>query len=267
MQPLPVSTPLLQLFRDRSIGWLVLNRPERRNAINREMWAAIPAAMATLAGQDNIRSIIIRGAGEEAFASGADITEFAKSRADASAARDYEELNGLAFAAVRSAPKPVIAMIHGFCFGGGLALALACDMRLAAAGAVFSLPPARLGLAYPLDGLADLLAAVPLSVAKDMIFTARRLDATEALSAGLVNRVLPAETLEAEARALADSVAEGAPLTMRAAKAALDRLAGRPGAATAEQIAEFARQCFDSADYAEGRTAFLEKRKPVFTGR
>ena len=190
-------SPFIQTLSDGATGWLILNRPERRNALNRDMWAAIPRAIAGLELRPETRVIVVRGAGEEAFASGADITEFAESRQDATAATTYEALNGAAFAAIRAASKPVVAMIHGFCFGGGLALALACDLRIASDKAVFSLPPARLGLAYPLDGLADLLAAVPLATAKEMIFTARRMAAADALTAGLVNRVVPGGRLDA----------------------------------------------------------------------
>ncbi len=153
----------------------MLNRPERRNALNAAMWAAIPPLMKSLDEHGDVRVIVIAGAGADAFAAGADISEFGATRGDAAAAQSYEALNGDAFASIRQAEKPVIAMIRGFCIGGGLALALACDLRIADSSAVFALPPARLGLAYPLDGLSDLVAAVGAAAAKDMIFTARRL--------------------------------------------------------------------------------------------
>ena len=261
------STPFIRTAEEGRIGWLVFNRPERRNALNRDMWAAIPKALGALDGLENVRAIVIRGAGEEAFASGADISEFAENRNDAEAAMVYEALNGAAFAAIRATSKPVIAMIHGFCFGGGLAIALACDLRIASDKALFSLPPARLGLAYPLDGLADLLSVVPLAIAKDMIFTARRMDAGEAKAVGLVNRVTSSDELENTIQDLCVEIAAGAPLTIKASKVALDFLAGRPGARTKADIEALMKTCFDSADYAEGRLAFLEKRKPEFTGR
>ncbi|HLF21805.1 MAG TPA: enoyl-CoA hydratase/isomerase family protein, partial [Aestuariivirga sp.] len=166
MTELPSPTPHVRAFLDGSIGWLVLNRPERRNALNRAMWAAIPPLMKLLDDSVDVRAIAIRGAGSEAFAAGADISEFAAARADANAARDYEALNGAAFAAIRVSPKPVLAMIEGFCIGGGLAIALACDLRVTSETGIFALPPARLGLAYPVDGLRDLLAAVTPAVAK-----------------------------------------------------------------------------------------------------
>lgn len=245
----------------------MLNRPDKRNALNAAMWGAIPHVMKSLDAAHNVRVIVIRGAGVDAFAAGADIFEFAENRNSAEAARDYEALNGAAFAAIRQAAKPVIAMISGFCVGGGLAVALACDMRIAADNAIFALPPARLGLAYPLDGLKDLLAAVPLSVAKEMIFTARRVEAQEAKSVSLVDRVVASAELESTVTHICSDIAEGAPLTIQASKRTLDHLSGRPGAVSKDELVSLAALCFDSEDYAEGRAAFLEKRKPVFRGR
>jgi enoyl-CoA hydratase/carnithine racemase len=258
----PSPTPLIQLHRDGTTGWIVLNRPERRNAINAEMWAAIPECLARLEG---LRVIVLRGAGEEALAAGADIGEFAGNRSNAEEAAAYDRLSAKAFAALRACDRPVVAMVSGYCIGGGLALALACDLRIAAQNAIFALPPARLGLAYPLDGLRDLLAAIGAAAAKEMIFTARRYGSAEALAMGLVNRV--ATNLENEVRDLCAEISANAPLTIRASKRAIDHISGRAGAAGEEEIATLARACFDSEDYAEGRRAFIEKRAPVFKGR
>jgi enoyl-CoA hydratase/carnithine racemase len=264
MTPFASPSPFIQAFADGSTAWLVLNRPERRNALNAEMWAAIPPIIKMLDESPGVRVIVIRGAGAEAFAAGADISEFGESRNDAEAAARYEQLNGAAFAAIRGCAKPVIAMIHGFCIGGGLALALAADLRIAHSAALFALPPARLGLAYPLDGIRDLVATVGAAAAKEMIFTARRLSAEEALRLRLVSRV--AADLEAETAALCAEIAAGAPLTITHAKRAIDLIAGRPGHVDEAEVSALAAHCFDSADYAEGRAAFLEKRKPVFRG-
>lgn len=264
MTPLHTPSPHIQAFIDGSIAWAVLNRPERRNALNASMWAAIPPVMRALDHHPGVRVIVIRGAGAEAFAAGADISEFGAARQDSRAAADYEALNGAAFAAIRGAAKPVIAMIQGYCFGGGLAMALACDLRVADASAVFSLPPARLGLAYPLDGLRDLVATVGAARAKEMLFTARRLTADQALAIGLIDRL--AGGAEAETRQLCDSIAEGAPMTVAHAKRAIDLIAGRPGHVSEETVNDLAAHCFNSADYAEGRAAFAEKRKPAFRG-
>lgn len=264
MITLSSPSPHIEAFIDGSTGWLVLNRPERRNALNAAMWAAIPSLIKSLDEHADVRTIVIRGAGAEAFAAGADISEFGETRSDAAAAEAYEALNGAAFAAIRGAARPVIAMVRGFCIGGGLALALAADLRIADRTALFALPPARLGLAYPLDGLRDLVATVGPQRAKEMIFTARRIGGDEALAIGLIERL--AEDAESETRSLAAEIAAGAPLTIAHAKRAIDFIAGRPGHAGHDTIAGLAARCFDSADYEEGRSAFLEKRKPVFRG-
>lgn len=264
MTPLASPTPLVQASVAGATGWITLNRPERRNSLNSDMWAAIPPVMKRLDEHADVRAIVIRGAGAQAFASGADISEFDQARNDALAAARYEQLNGEALAAVRGAAKPVIARIQGFCIGGGLAIALACDLRVADKTAVFALPPARLGLAYPLDGLRDLAAAIGPSAAKEMLFTARRLTAEEALRIGLIDRV--AEDVDAETGSLCADIAQGAPLSITHAKRALDFITGRPGHEDDAEIAWRAGRCFDSEDYAEGRKAFAEKRKPVFRG-
>ena len=264
MTPLSSPSPHIQAFLDGSTGWLVLNRPERRNALNAAMWAAIPPLMKSLDDSPDVRVIAVRGAGVEAFAAGADISEFGAARNGAAAARSYEALNAAAFAAIRGTAKPVIAMIQGFCIGGGLALALACDLRVCGPTAILALPPARLGLAYPLDGLADLVATVGAPAAKDMLFTARRIKPEEALSLGLVNRLYA--DVEGGTRRLCAEIAAGAPLTITHAKRAIDLIAARPGHADEMAVAALATACFNSADYREGRAAFAGKRPPVFRG-
>jgi len=264
MTPLISPTPLIEAFTIRSTGWIVLNRPERRNALNAEMWAAIPPLMKSLDEHADVKAIVIRGAGAEAFAAGADISEFGEARNDASAAARYDQLNGQAFAAIRNASKPVIARIQGFCIGGGLAIALACDLRIADASASFALPPARLGLAYPLDGLRDLTAAIGPSAAKELIFTARRITAEEALRIGLIDRVVT--DIDADTDAICNDIAHGAPLSITHAKHAINYITARPGHHDDAEIAWLAARCFDSEDYIEGRKAFAEKRKPKFKG-
>jgi enoyl-CoA hydratase/carnithine racemase len=265
MTRLASPSPHIGAFVAGSIGWLVLDRPARRNALDTGMWAAIPPLIKSLDEHPDVKVIVIRGAGSDAFAAGADISEFGQARSDAAAAKEYEALNGRAFAAIRGVGKPVIAMIQGFCFGGGQAIALACDIRVADSSALFSLPPARLGLAYPLDGLRDLVAAVGPSCAKELIFTAKRLKARDALELGLITHEFA--DIEPETRALCAEIAAGAPLTIAHAKRAIDLISGRPGHLAEEQVAQLAARCFDSADYVEGRAAFAEKRKPEFSGR
>lgn len=263
MNDIASPTPYLKAWSDGPVGYLMLNRPERRNALNRDMWAALPALVEALDADPETRLLVIKGAGSEAFAAGADIAEFAAARANPGLAKEYEALNGKAFAAFRDTAKPTLAAIQGFCIGGGLAVALACDLRIASENALFSLPPAKLGLAYPIEGLRDLLNAVSPAFAKEMLFTARRYTAAEALKAGLVHRVVEAGRLEREIADLAAEISENAPLTIKASKRAIDALAGRP---VRDDPAALAAACFASDDYAEGQRAFLEKRKPRFTG-
>jgi enoyl-CoA hydratase len=256
-------TPYMKAWREGAVGHVMLNRPDRRNALNRDMWAALPGLIESLDGHPATRVLVIRGAGSEAFAAGADIAEFTAERSTPERVRDYEALNGKAFAALRNTAKPVIAMIQGFCIGGGLALALASDLRVAADNAVFALPPARLGLAYPREGLRDLLHAVSPAFAKEMLFTARRYTAEEALRGGLVHRVVHAEHLDRETAELSAQISDNAPLTIKASKRAIDALSGRK---VVDDLEALAAACFASQDYAEGQHAFLEKRKPRFTG-
>jgi enoyl-CoA hydratase/carnithine racemase len=173
-------------------------------------------------------------------------------------------LNGAAFQSIRDSAQPVVALIEGFCIGGGLAIALACDLRVSSPTGIFALPPARLGLAYPVDSLRDLLSAVSAPVAKEMIFTARRFDARRALSVGLIDAV--DEDPAAAVRLLSAEIAEGAPLTILHAKRAIEMIAGKAGHVDEAELRALAVRCFNSRDYAEGRAAFAEKRKPRFTG-
>jgi len=252
--------------RDPRLGWIVFDHPERRNAISVEMWKQIPEAVEELAADPEVRVVILRGEGEAAFVAGADISEFGSQRTGDSA-RHYDVAGARAFGALAGMAVPVLAMIRGYCVGGGVAIALCADLRYAAEDAVFAIPAARLGVGYHFSGIEMLESLVGPSRAKEIFFTARRYDATEAHEMGLVNRVVPSAELADHVRDTALRIADNAPLTVASVKRIVSEL-GKPEAARdREGIEASIAACFESEDYREGVAAFLAKRKPRFAGR
>ncbi|MGA0607851.1 enoyl-CoA hydratase [Phenylobacterium sp. VNQ135] len=249
------------------IGWLTFNNPERRNAVSLEMWEAIPRVLDAFEADPSVRVVVITGAGGQSFVAGADISQFETARATAEANERYKAVSGKGHGALARLRKPSIAMIDGFCIGGGLAVALACDLRVASDRSRFGIPAARLGLGYNFPGVQKLVQLVGPGVAREILFTAERFPAETALRMGLINRVTAPQDLDAEVRKLAETIAANAPLTIRAAKLAIEQSLKDPGERDLAAVEAAVKTCFDSEDYAEGRRAFLEKRTPRFQGR
>ena len=259
-----MTEPIL-VSREGAIATVALNNPERLNALNKAMWQRLGEAMRVLSADDALRCIVVRGAGEKAFAAGADIAEFAAERADAKQAKPYGNLIHETMQVVARCRHPTVAMIKGACVGGGLEIAAMCDLRIAGQSSRFGIPVNRLGLTMAYGELMGLLALVGRAAALEILLEGRVFDADEAFRKGLVSRVVPDNRVEEEAYALARRIADGAPLVNRWHKQFIERLAVTAKLSKKEWDEGFA--CFDTQDYKEGVAAFLAKRKPDFKGR
>jgi enoyl-CoA hydratase/carnithine racemase len=262
------TTEKLLLHKDGPIGWITFNQPEKRNAVSQEMWQAMPEYVADLASDPAIRVVILRGAGEAAFVAGADISQFKDRRRNAADEEEYRRISGAGGESLARLGKPLVAMIHGFCIGGGVSIAITCDLRIAADDARFGIPAARLGLGYHYKGMEKLMSLIGPAYTKELFFTARTdFSAQDALRMGLVNQVVPKADLERFTRDYALTMSRNAPLTLRSAKASVEQLLRPEDRRDYALLDKLIKDCFDSQDYQEGVKAFSEKRRPQFQGR
>jgi enoyl-CoA hydratase len=249
------------------IGWMIFNNPERHNAVSLDMWEAVIDIIADFEHDEAVRVVVVRGVGEKSFVSGADVSKFDDERAARNAVQRYDAVTEGAYSSLRASSKPTIAMIQGYCIGGGANLAVCCDLRICSDTAKFAIPAARLGLGYGYTRVRRLLDVVSPAFAKEIFFTARQFGAEDARIMGLVNRVLPQGELEAYVTDYARQIAANAPLTVSSIKRIVSEALKDPTDRDLALCERLVRECFESKDYAEGRLAFAEKRKPSFKGR
>jgi enoyl-CoA hydratase len=262
-----LGTDKIVAEKEGAIGWLTFNNPARRNAMSYEMWEAVSAVVDDFAADPAIRVVVMKGAGDQAFVSGGDISQFAEKRSNAETAAIYGGAANGARKRLSDLEKPLIAMIRGCCLGGGLGVALTADLRIASRDSQFGIPAARLSIAYGFDGVRTLVSLVGPGVAKQILYTARRYPAETALRMGLIEEVTAPEDLEQTVRGYAETMAANAPLSIRATKLTVAQILKDADDRDMDLLARIGREALDSEDYKEGRQAFMEKRKPVFVGR
>jgi enoyl-CoA hydratase/carnithine racemase len=260
------TTDKMLARKEGGVGYLTFNNPERHNAVSLEMWEAAEGFLDDFKTDKTVRTVVVTGTGGKAFVSGADISKFENERATKEASDRYNAAVDRAYNAFYNFPKPTIAMIRGYCIGGGVGLALCCDMRICTEGSKFAVPAAKLSLGYRYDPLKKLVDVVGPSFAKEIFFTARQFTAAEAQTMGLVNRVLPDGELESYVKNYTDMIVANAPLTIDSVKFIVAQTVLDESKRDLKKCEEMVQACFASNDYKEGRKAFMEKRKPVFTG-
>ena len=252
--------------KEGRIGYVIFNNPERHNAVSLDMWAQTSRILDEYGKDDEVRVVVLTGAGGKAFVSGADISKFESERATLEETRHYNATVEQAYSGVQEFPKPTIAMIRGYCIGGGVGLALCCDLRVCSENSRFAVPAAKLGLGYSYAGLRRLIDVVGPAYAREIFFTARQFGTEEARLMGLVNRVVPEGELERYVKDYAETIAANAPLTVKAVKYIVGEIMKDESKRDLARCTELVEQCFASHDFIEGRRAFMEKRKPAFTG-
>ena len=253
--------------REGPVATVVFNRPRMRNAISLAMWTEIARVTGMLGDDAAVRAIVYRGAGRDAFASGADISEFAEQRKDTASALNYGARTEAAYDAIRRCAKPTVAMIYGYCMGGAMAVAMACDLRFAAEGSRYGIPAARLNIIYPASSVGQLVDLVGPASAKDILFSARVIDDQEALAMGFIQRLVPRDDLEKITYDYLRGVADNAPQSVRGSKLAVEFSLEGLDEGRRRQLRDLSRETLESDDYREGTRAFLEKRSPRFQGR
>jgi enoyl-CoA hydratase len=257
---------ILQSVSD-GVGVITFNNPEKRNAMSLDMWEGLGHALVELRDDPDVRVVILTGAGDKAFVSGADISQFEKTRHNAEASEEYSKKSAAQRALLADYPKPIIACVRGFCLGGGMQMAMAADIRIASDNSQFGIPAAKLGIAYGYDGLKHLVSLVGPSWARLIMYTGMRIESAEALRIGLVDRVVPDAELWNATMEIARTISGNAPLAIKAAKITIAQVLKDPGDRDMAAIKAIGTACMDSEDFREGRTAFMEKRKPEFKGR
>jgi enoyl-CoA hydratase len=257
---------ILQSVTD-GVGVITFNNPEKRNAMSLDMWEGVGSALVELREDPGVRVVILIGAGDKAFVSGADISQFEKNRHNAEAAEEYSRKSAAQRALLADYPKPIIACIRGFCLGGGMQVAMSADIRIASENSQYGIPAAKLGIAYGYDGLKHLVSLVGPSWARLIMYTGMRIDSAEAVRIGLVDRVVPDAELWNATMEIARTISGNAPLAIKAAKITIAQVLKDPEDRDMDAIKAISTACMDSEDFREGRTAFMEKRKPQFKGR